>query len=213
MTAPGYLRFFGDLYGLCLTTDDCHRHLCEVGLDPDNDMPIETFSRGMKQRLGIARCTINAPELLLLDEPTNGLDPGGRRDIHDLLLRLNREHSVTIIISTHILDDVDRLCNRIAILDCGKVRHEGALSDRPSTQRLRYSFRVGASQTIPCDLDVPGVALVKRKETHIVCDIEGLAPSTAIKSLIEAGVPILEAEQVTGTLEDTYFLHTTGGAP
>ena len=64
----------------------------------------------MKQRLGIARALINRPTLLFLDEPANGLDPKGRRDIHDLLIDLNQKHGTTIFLSTHLLDDVERLC-------------------------------------------------------------------------------------------------------
>ena len=81
----------------------------------------------MKQRLGIARTLINRPKLLFLDEPTNGLDPKGRRDIHDLLIGLNRKHGTTIFLSTHLLDDVERLCNRIAIINYGKIVRVGDL--------------------------------------------------------------------------------------
>lgn len=81
----------------------------------------------MKQRLGIARALINRPKLLFLDEPTNGLDPKGRRDIHDLLIDLNQKQGTTIFLSTHLLDDVERLCNRIAILNYGKIVRAGDL--------------------------------------------------------------------------------------
>jgi len=127
MRASEYLRFFGRLYGLNLSAEDCRMHLQQVGLDPADQRLIRTFSRGMKQRLGIARALLNEPEILFLDEPTNGLDPRGRRDIHDLLLRLNREKKMTIVISTHLLDDVERLCNRIAILHKTKIQYEGSI--------------------------------------------------------------------------------------
>jgi len=83
MRAEEYLRFFGQLYGLQLTAVDSHKRLEQVGLDPADRRSIRTFSRGMKQRLGIARSLLNDPEILFLDEPTNGLDPKGRREIHD----------------------------------------------------------------------------------------------------------------------------------
>ena len=81
----------------------------------------------MKQRLGIARALINRPKLLFLDEPTNGLDPQGRKDIHDLLMNLNRKQGTTIFLSTHLLDDVERLCNRIAIINYGKIVRVGEI--------------------------------------------------------------------------------------
>lgn len=134
MDAVTYLRLFGNLYGIKMTEEKCLSQLQIVGLDPGNPLPIRTYSRGMKQRLGIARATINSPEILFLDEPTNGLDPRGRREIHDFLLHLNHEHGTTIVISTHILDDVQRLCNRIAILHHGKIRYEGILENVEAEQ-------------------------------------------------------------------------------
>jgi len=210
MDAADYLRFFGKLYGIQLTVGDCRSRLSQVGLDPKNLLPISTFSRGMKQRLGIARSMINAPEILLLDEPTNGLDPRGRRNIHDLLLHLNTENGITMIISTHILDDVERLCNRIAILNRGKIRYEGALADSSSRDCIRYHFRVEDAQSISSDWNIPGISVVESREDRLVCQIDGLSPAHAIKSLIEAGMPIAEAEQITGGLEEIYFAYTRG---
>ncbi len=210
MGAADYLRFFGKLYGIRLTASDCRSRLSQVGLDPKNLLPISTFSRGMKQRLGIARSMINAPEILFLDEPTNGLDPRGRRDIHDLLLHLNTKNGITIIISTHILDDVERLCNRIAILNRGKVRYEGALADSSSGDYIRYRFRVEDAPSISTDWNIPGISIVENEQDGLVCQIDGLSPAHAIKSLIEAGMPIVEAERITGGLEEIYFTYTRG---
>lgn len=128
MRATDYLGFFAGLYGLKLSKSKIHQLLGRVGLDAAKNQYIRGFSRGMKQRLGIARSLLNEPHVLFLDEPTNGLDPKGRRDIHDLLLDLNHGNDITIILSTHILDDVQQLCNRIGILFNGRMRYEGALN-------------------------------------------------------------------------------------
>jgi ABC-2 type transport system ATP-binding protein len=127
MTAHEYIEFFCDLYQDNISKQKIHELLNAVGLDGKENYLIHSFSRGMKQRLGIARALINGPKLLFLDEPTNGLDPKGRRDIHDLLISLNQKHGTTIFLSTHLLDDVERLCNRIAIINYGKIVRMGEL--------------------------------------------------------------------------------------
>jgi ABC-2 type transport system ATP-binding protein len=125
MTAYEYLEFFSNLYEEKESRQEIYKLLDGVGLNGKEGHLIRGYSRGMKQRLGIARALINRPKLLFLDEPTNGLDPKGRRDIHDLLINLNREHGTTIFLSTHLLDDVERLCNRIAIINYGKIVRTG----------------------------------------------------------------------------------------
>lgn len=127
MTAYEYLEFFSNLYEEKASKQDIRKLLEIVGLHGKEGHSIRSYSRGMKQRLGIARALINRPKLLFLDEPTNGLDPKGRRDIHDLLIDLNQKHSTTIFLSTHLLDDVERLCNRIAIINYGKIVRTGDL--------------------------------------------------------------------------------------
>jgi ABC-2 type transport system ATP-binding protein len=127
MTAREYLGFFSNLYEEEESKQEIYKLSEDVGLNGRENHLIHSYSRGMKQRLGIARALINRPKLLFLDEPTNGLDPKGRRDIHDLLIGLNQKHGTTIFLSTHLLDDVERLCNRIAIINYGKIVRVGDL--------------------------------------------------------------------------------------
>ena len=127
MTAREYLELFSHLYKEKTPEQEAKKLLEIVGLREKEGHLIRSYSRGMKQRLGIARALINRPKLLFLDEPTNGLDPKGRRDIHDLLKGLNQKHGTTIFLSTHLLDDVERLCNRIAIINYGKIVRVGEL--------------------------------------------------------------------------------------
>jgi ABC-2 type transport system ATP-binding protein len=210
MSAISYLSFFGELYEVGLTGGHYRARLRQVGLDPNDSRPVRTFSRGMKQRLGLARAMINDPEVLFLDEPTNGLDPRGRREIHDLLLHLNRERNLTIVISTHILDDVERLCNRIAILDGGRVQYEGPLPHTPGG-RMRYRLHLGEKDVIPSSWNYPGISLMEHQDSWITCRIEGMSPTEAIKTLVRGGLPIVEAAALSGGLEELYLEHTTGG--
>ena len=128
MSAAQYLRWFATLYGKRPTAAQLAERLARVGLDASDARPTGAFSRGMKQRLGLARALVNDPRLLILDEPTNGLDPRGRREIHDALLALARE-GVGILLSTHLLDDVTRLCSRVGILHRGHTVVEGMLGE------------------------------------------------------------------------------------
>jgi ABC-2 type transport system ATP-binding protein len=211
MRAEEYLRFFGQLYELQLTASDCRMHLEQVGLDPADGRPIRTFSRGMKQRLGIARSLLNNPELLFLDEPTNGLDPKGRREIHDLLLKFNREKEMTIVISTHILDDVERLCNRIAILHNSRIQYEGPLFAPLIGKSIRYRFHLADDKNIPSTWNFTGISCQEKKGQWVTCEIKDILPDKAISLLVQKGIPITEAIQINSGLESMYLNFTAQG--
>ena len=156
MTAPAYLRWYCSLYGQTPSHNDLRTLLAKVGLGAEGRRPIGAYSRGMKQRLAVARALATHPKLLILDEPTNGLDPKGRREIHDLLLEFAAEGNTGVLLCTHLLDDVDRMCSRIGIIDRGRTRLEGPLArcwqnKRPGSdsacawkvRRIRPIFRSG----------------------------------------------------------------------
>ncbi len=125
MSAREYLVWYASFYGGLQSTPDVL--LERVGLSNTGNKPIVQFSRGMKQRLALARALVHGPELLILDEPTNGLDPRGRREIHDLLIKLATKEDVGILLCTHLLDDVERLCTHIGIIDKGRTLLEDNL--------------------------------------------------------------------------------------
>ena len=128
MTAPEYLNFCGEITGMKKAECDARlKELLElVGLS-DEKHRIKGFSRGMKQRLGIAQALLNSPKLLICDEPTSALDPVGRKEILDILLTVREQ--TTVIFSTHILSDVERICTDVAFLNNGVVETQGKLSD------------------------------------------------------------------------------------
>jgi ABC-2 type transport system ATP-binding protein len=145
MTAREYLDFFAVAYGVARSERAAlTRSLLEqVKLSASGDARIGTFSRGMRQRVGLARALVNSPQILFLDEPTLGLDPQGQRDIRELLRRLNTD-GVTIFLSSHLLHEVADLCSRIAILSKGRLVAEGTLDDlrRKSGLTPAYYIRV-----------------------------------------------------------------------
>src|SRR6266850_2028691 len=134
------------------------------GSDPRQEaragQAIGSYSRGTRQRLGLARALLVEPPLLILDEPTSGLDPRGRRDIHDILLGL-AARGVGILLSTHLLDDVDRLCHRIGIIVEGRTVAEGNVADLlwAEGRGRRYRLRLAGE---PPPAEVGHVAIVDR---------------------------------------------------
>jgi ABC-2 type transport system ATP-binding protein len=131
MNAEEYLLHFAALYKIERSTAMRRtRELLEsVGLADRSSAPIGYYSRGMKQRLGLARSLINEPRIIFLDEPTLGLDPKGQQDIQKILLELNHEKEVTIFLSSHALGDVYSLCNRMAIVDHGELVAQGSIEE------------------------------------------------------------------------------------
>lgn len=128
MTAGEYLRLCGEICGMKKTEIEMRSgELLElVGLG-DERHRIKGFSRGMKQRLGIAQALLHRPKLLICDEPTSALDPAGRKEILELLLSVQEQ--TTVFFSTHILSDVERICTDVAVLDKGKIALQGKVSE------------------------------------------------------------------------------------
>ncbi|MDO5286861.1 MAG: ABC transporter ATP-binding protein [Actinomycetia bacterium] len=150
MTAEQLLRFAGSLFGLsgAVLSARVDSLLALAGLTGVSH-PIGGFSRGMKQRLGIAQALVNAPSLLVLDEPTSALDPLGRKDVLSMVEALRGK--ATVVFSTHLLDDVERVCDSVVVVDRGRV----LTSDTVAGLRSRY----GGSQQVRVSVDDPAALL------------------------------------------------------
>lgn len=130
LTSREFLRFYGHLFGLLgVTLDKRIDELLDlVGMSHARDLQLRKFSKGMLQRVGIAQALINDPELVILDEPMSGLDPIGRKEVRDLILRL-KESGKTVMFSSHILHDAELLCDRVAMIMKGKLVACGHVSE------------------------------------------------------------------------------------
>ena len=130
LTGSEFLRFYGHLFGLWGTSLEkrVDELLDTVGMTHARDLQLRKFSKGMLQRVGIAQALINDPELVVLDEPMSGLDPIGRKEVRDLILRL-KESGKTVMFSSHILHDAEMLCDRVAMIMKGKLVACGHVSE------------------------------------------------------------------------------------
>ncbi|MBQ9116599.1 MAG: ABC transporter ATP-binding protein [Clostridia bacterium] len=144
MTPVEYLRLCGECGGISSVeiSKRTSELLSLVGLEGDADRRIKGFSRGMKQRLGIAQALLHRPKLLICDEPTSALDPIGRREILDILVSVKNE--TTVLFSTHVLSDVERICDSVAFLEQGTVAMRGSV-DELKKLKVAREFAVEAS--------------------------------------------------------------------
>jgi ABC-2 type transport system ATP-binding protein len=163
------------------------------------------YSHGMRQRLGVAAALIRDPRLLLLDEPATGLDPAGMRDMRALVARLSLA-GTTVLLSSHLLAEVEELCNRVAIVRSGRIVFEGALDDLKRTAggewRLRTTDDARAADVCRAQRGVTGVR-VEPLEIRFEATEEAAAALSV--ALVEAGLAIRALAPHTATLEDLFF--------
>lgn len=158
-----YVALAGELYGMPRreALRRAHEILTSLELEEARYRRLEEYSTGMKQRLKLAQALVHDPPVLLLDEPTSGLDPSGRDAMLKLLFSLGRDHSKSFILSTHLLGDVDRVCDRVVILHHGKVLLEGGVSTLRARRQDRYRLQIeGSPQGFVSELTLEGVQVL-----------------------------------------------------
>ncbi|WP_277585241.1 ABC transporter ATP-binding protein [Psychrobacillus antarcticus] len=164
MTGVEYLLFFAQLYGVSKSKqkERVEEVLRLVGMTNKANIPIGQYSRGMRQRIGIAKTIIHEPVLIFLDEPTLGLDPQGQRDIQMILQDLNKKHGVTIFITSHLLKEISEICNRVAIVK------EGNLIEEDYLDSLLNKYRpLKADTTEPITLEEVFFYLTGQEDTEV----------------------------------------------
>lgn len=142
LSAERNLEIFARISGVTISKKQVHEIIDFVGLKGREKDKFRGFSHGMRQRLGIAQTLIHDPELIILDEPTTGLDPQGIIDIRNLILQLKNERNKTILLSSHILSEIELIANRMVIINKGKTIVQGSVSDLLNAQDLIVSFQV-----------------------------------------------------------------------
>lgn len=175
-----------------------------VGLSHATDRPIGRFSKGMMQRIGLAQALLHDPELLILDEPMSGLDPVGRKQVRDIILA-QRHAGKTLIFTSHVLSDVEMLCDRIAIIHRGEVVARGTLDEllRREVRRVRIQL-TGVSDVLRASLTQRGLSLREHDgTTHVTIEGDhGVNP--LLNEALQQGASVVEVEPERETLEDLF---------
>ena len=207
MTGRENLEHFGRMLG-GVSKDEIERVGALVDLTHRLDDRVSRYSLGMRQRLGIAQALLGSPRLLILDEPANGLDPAGIHEIRSLLRKLAREREISIFISSHLLAEIELICDRVAIIHRGSIIASGTVAELIAT-RKEMEFGVDdfeRARAIAADL---GFAASNDDHTLLVAIGEAEAPRL-LAALHEAGIAVSRAQPRERTLEEM-FLEATGG--
>src|SRR5208282_4968058 len=217
LSAEENMSIFAKLYGIPREKrlKAIKELLHDVDLDKWADKPVKMFSGGMRRRLEIARGLVHEPKLFFLDEPTTGLDPVSRVAVWEMLTTLKRERDLTILVSTHYMDEADKLCDRVAIIDHGKLAALDSplklKASIPGKNILEVSF-----SDVPAGWEnilktLPEVAEVKNDD-HVFRISSNNGPRTTIElleSARKAGVAVTSLSVQSTTLDDV-FVHYTG---
>ncbi|MEJ7624170.1 MAG: ABC transporter ATP-binding protein [Pyrinomonadaceae bacterium] len=214
LTPREMMMYFGELFGYSKSesSSKSERLLTAVGLEEkDWARQLRKFSKGMLQRVGLAQSLINEPEIVFLDEPMSGLDPIGRREVRELIAGL-REKGATVFMSTHILSDIEALCDEVAILRGGRLTASGSLSSLlsgPETQRLEMNVQGVKADAIREDIEfIAGATLTARPNAALIQIVDESDIDAVLTITRNHGGRLVSIEPVTQSLEDLFVEST-----
>ena len=181
--------------------------LNEVNLWDKRNQKVSGYSQGMKQRLGIAQTLLHQPSLIILDEPSNGLDPQGQADMRDLILRINKEMQITIIISSHILSEIEKISNRMVVINKGVKILEGNVKNLMEKELLKVSFKTNSLKQLSQLFSQEGISYEVRSN-NIIALINEEKISNVIEKIVSKKITFSEVKQMR-TLEELFLGLTT----
>lgn len=225
MTATEYLEYFSSLFDIKADNSRYITDLLErVGLFDKRNVPVGQYSRGMKQRLGIAKSLINKPKIIFLDEPTLGLDPRGQYEIQKLLKEINRADKITIFITSHQLKDIEVLCNKVGIIKNGKLVEQGSIPELQKKYMIHYTVFLSTSdnsKSYPIldsmedvrsiTVNEDGLFEIKLKKGMSNAQVNKFKHEM-MNALAASGIDIEEMTRKTLTMEDIFFRATEAEA-
>jgi len=209
MTAEENMEYYARIYGLFKANKRIRELLDMVELGNRAKDRVNTYSKGMRQRLALARAMVHDPEVLVLDEPTSGVDPSGQIEIRQIMIDMARKKNKTIFLSSHNLDEVQRICNRIALIDRGEIKLYGELESLRQGMSKRMVI-IETAQFIPESLlsELKGLSHLGLQEmkgnSFIFSPEQGTEVSDIISILTSRGVKIEEASRKEASLEEMY---------
>lgn len=212
-----YMSFYAGLYGISKQKyPDLIDSLLElVRLTNKKDAYVDTLSRGMKQRLCLARSLIHDPEFLILDEPASGLDPRARVEMKEILREL-RSLGKTVLISSHILHELSELCTSIGIIDSGKLIASGSVQEivEKMSHSNQVKIRVSSKEeeAVKVLMEIPGIGSISSVAGVIDVNMEGgdEACTRVLKTLVEKDIPVVSFQPVEDSLESVFMQLTKG---
>jgi len=215
LSAYENLDYYAQLYGLSDRIERKRRIkelLDYVGLSDRINDKVGRFSKGMRRKLALARAIVHEPEVLFLDEPSSGLDPEAQIMVRDLILQLSEEMGVTVFLNSHDLDEVQRICTKIAILQSGEIKaHDTVKNLREKMGKPRVEITLSDSKdaekalNILNSLDFVSVSDCERDDSRITAVIRNEKSSTILSVLMRNGIAVEEIKWVTKSLEDVYL--------
>jgi ABC-2 type transport system ATP-binding protein len=210
LTAYENLNYFAQIYSVTGIEEKIKNLLDFVGLSDRQHDRVGEFSKGMKRRLALARSILHDPDVLFYDEPSSSLDPEAQKMVRDLILRLAREKKKTVFLNSHDLDEVQRVCSKIAILQRGQIKaydtieNLGKKFSRPAVEiALTYGEEAEKALDLLNSLDY--VSECEREGLKITANIENAETSMILSSLTKDGIRVEEVKKVTKSLEDIYL--------
>jgi ABC-2 type transport system ATP-binding protein len=208
MTASAFVAFAGELSGLPRgeAISRAHEVLYYVGLGEARYRTVDTYSTGMKQRVKLAQALVHDPDLLLLDEPTNGLDPQGREEMLTLIRDLSTRRQMSLILCSHLLRDVERVCERVIVMNQGVVATSGTLAELTGPRRAVYDVRLkGEAAAFLTDLKDQGCEWREAEEGYRVFLADGRGPELIFATARECGVQVRHLRPGAESLEDVFL--------
>ena len=208
LTAEELLQYFARLFGY--SASDCRRKasqlLDDVGIGAERRFQLRKFSKGMVQRVGIAQALVNDPELVFLDEPMSGLDPIGRREVRELILRL-RDRGCTVFFSSHVLSDAEALCSRVAIVVKGRLVANGSIDELTAFRAQGWELVVSGMSDDVLKRAQAGVSTVTSLGGgRFALELPlTTPPERIIPELVKSGASIVSLNPVRATLEDFFI--------
>jgi ABC-2 type transport system ATP-binding protein len=215
MTAAGFVAFAGELSGLPRdeAVSRAHEVLYYVGLEEARYRRVDTYSTGMKQRVKLAQALVHDPDLLLLDEPTNGLDPQGREEMLTLIADVAGTRQMSLILCSHLLRDVERVCETVIVMNQGQVAAAGRIAELTGPKRPVYDLRVkGDPAAFLTDLADQGCEWREGEDGYRVFLGGGHGPELIFATARDCGVQVRHLRLGAESLEDV-FLRALGHAP
>jgi ABC-2 type transport system ATP-binding protein len=204
----GFVRYAGELCGMDSSDamQRAHEVLNYVGLDEARYRPVDSYSTGMKQRLKLAAAIVHDPRLLILDEPTNGMDPAGRQEMIDLARDLAHGKGMSLIFSSHLLPDVEAVCDHVLVLGRGALLAQGAIKELKMAHPGAYEVRLkGDAEPFLKRLRASGGDAKPREDVLVVQLSDGQTPELLWRLAAESGEQIRYLRPQRSSLEEVFL--------